>query len=125
MDRWDELEQGSVVPAVAGMIAALVAFGLAVAAAGLVYVTQVKAQMTADLAAIAAASQAPSALWGHEADAAVACAFAQEVTLRNGGKLRDCWADQGDIRLVVTQALTWQGIPWEISAKARAGPVGN
>ena len=98
-----------------GLVFVLVA--VAVALVGSATVARHRARSAADLAALGAALRA----WDGESQA---CAWAAELSARNGGRLVECRLDGLDAFVTVEVALA--GVPGagRARASARAGPVG-
>jgi secretion/DNA translocation related TadE-like protein len=98
----------------------LVAGALAAAAIGAARVTRHRAQVAADLGALAGAARV---LEGRD----VACARAAAYVARNGGRLRSCLVDGLDVQIAVevpAPALPGLHGPGRTAtASARAGPV--
>lgn len=115
-------EDGSTTPAIVQALAVLVALGLVVAAVTSIQLARVKMQTVADLAALAA-GQIPSALLVSPPDPTGPCTLAAQVAERGDAELSECWAEGVDIRVVVTRRVTPLGLPWVVTARARAGPV--
>lgn len=100
-------EEGYATVVSAGIIAAVTALLLAVAAVGSAVVARHEAQVAADLAAVAGAWEVAK---GRDA-----CTKAEEVSALNGAELDSCVIDGRDVE--VTARLRGR------SAIARAGPV--
>nr|VDG62151.1 helicase/secretion neighborhood TadE-like protein [Streptococcus thermophilus] len=100
----------------ASIVAAVVS--LAMVVAGLVSHTAGthRAQMAADLAAVAGAT----ALYAGHTGAQV-CATAEKTASLNGAELRDCALDGADV--LVTAAVSTAGGARDAEATARAGPL--
>ncbi|MEU5693496.1 Rv3654c family TadE-like protein [Actinosynnema sp. NPDC020468] len=106
-------ERGSVsvvVVAVIGVVMAFVAFGVEL---GTAVVARHRVVAAADLGALAAAS---GLAWGVER----ACARAEWVVVRMGGRLDDCSVRGWEVVVEVSGAASVFGAP---SARARAGPT--
>jgi secretion/DNA translocation related TadE-like protein len=100
---------------VTGLVFVLVA--AAVALVGSATVARHRARSAADLTALGAALRA----WDGEVEA---CAWAAELSARNGARLVECHLDGFDA--VVTVEVAPAGVPGigAARASARAGPVG-
>ncbi|MFB9237017.1 Rv3654c family TadE-like protein [Plantactinospora siamensis] len=95
----------------------LVAAGLAGAAVGAARLAGRRAQVAADLGALAGAVRVIEG-----ADAA--CARAAEVVAANGGRLIGCRADSLDLVITVRYVVRpLPGLERAVQASARAGPV--
>ncbi len=95
----------------------LVAMGVAGAAIGTATVARHRAQVAADLGALAGASHAVEGLPS-------ACARAAEIVTVNGARLTGCTLDGLDLTVVTVIAVSpVRGIARAAHASARAGPV--
>lgn len=119
--RRQKIEEGSATPAVIAGMTALAVFVLLVTGVVGVQVAQVKSQAVADLAALAS-GHTPSALLAFPADPSVPCNLARQVAERGGTTLARCWADGGDIRVIVSREVFVFGLSFTVTARARAGP---
>lgn len=118
------IEQGSVTVLIAAIAGAMLLLSAAVIGAVSLHGVQVKVQAVADLAALAAASQVPSALvMDSSEEGSVSCGIAQQVIERNSFQIDSCWKDDGDIRLIVAKPVQWIGVGGTITGRARAGPT--
>lgn len=116
------LEEGSGTIAGLGVIAAILLTFMVLATISQVYLGHQRAQMAADLGALAGAGSSPSALLAGQGDGP--CAVATTVVAANGADVTDCWADAGDLRLVVrTPVRLLPGWQVQLPARARAGPT--
>lgn len=105
-------DRGSASVWVLGFALAVVVLGVAVTLVGSAFVTRHRAQVAADLGALAGA---PSVLRGPE----TACARAGELVSANGGRLTGCRVDGPDL-VVEVEVRAAVGVA---HAGARAGPV--
>ena len=97
-----------------GVALVVVLFAGAVAMAGGVAVARHRAEMAADLGALAGAV--------HAVDGeAAACGQAERIVHANGAELLGCWLDALDV--TVTAAVQAPGGWGTASASARAGPL--
>ncbi|MFF4876971.1 Rv3654c family TadE-like protein [Micromonospora sp. NPDC000668] len=115
-ERQDRDRGGATVLLLAvGLVFVLVGtFGAAVVATGM---AAQRAAVAADLGALAGAARA------FDGDAA-ACAFAADVTGRNGGRLVACRLDGLDVLVTVEVVITpLPGLTRVAASTARAGPV--
>jgi secretion/DNA translocation related TadE-like protein len=76
-----------------------------------------RAQAAADLSALAGAM----ALQG----GGDACQRASVIAGRNGAELQRCEVDGFEVVVVVARTVRLPGVPMELKARARAGPVQN
>lgn len=106
-------DRGSASLWVLGIGLCVVLLGVAFGAVGTALVARNRAQVAADLGALAGAALV---LQGEPA----ACARAGELVFANGGRLTDCRADGLD--LIVTAEVVATGIG-TARASARAGPL--
>jgi secretion/DNA translocation related TadE-like protein len=97
----------------AGLVFVLVAGTLA--AGGAATVARHRAQMAADLAALAAALRA----WDGQS---AACDRAADLSARNGASLVACRLEGLDA-VVTVEVRVAGGVGWRAQASARAGPV--
>lgn len=116
-------EEGSATPAVLAAMAVLLTLSVAVVGLMSVHLAQVKTQAATDLAALAAA-RVPSTLLVRPPNVEIPCGLAKQVVDRAGARLADCRPDGVDIRVVVAKDGRFLGVPWSVTAKARAGPRG-
>ncbi|MFT0761885.1 Rv3654c family TadE-like protein [Scrofimicrobium sp. R131] len=118
-------ERGSATVTAVGMTLALLLVGGVLIAALGVQVERTKTQAAVDLAALAGAASAPSALVG-SADPSGPCAVAEEVAAANRVELVDCFAREGDLWVRAEGSVrVWWGQSWGVPARARAGPAGT
>lgn len=115
------LERGSATPAVLAALAVLVVIGMVIAGLLAAQADRVRTQAAADLAALAAA-RVPSGLLMDPPQTAAACALARQVAEKSGAGLAECWSEGTDVRVILTRQGRYIGIPWTVSARARAGP---
>lgn len=123
LGAWSRAERGSAIPSVLAILVVMLLLGMADAGLMGVQMGRVRAQSAADLAALAAA-RVPSALMTDPPVPDIPCGLAGQVAERNAARLVDCRVDDGDIRVVVSRSAVYWGIPWTVTARARAGPPG-
>ena len=116
-------ERGSATPVVLAVLAVIVIVGLAAVHGGAVMVADVRAEATADLAALAAArvdrdSRAKGVSPGSALQAG--CEAARAVTSRNGASLIACGRGPR-LSVNITVEIRVQAWPVPLRASARAG----
>ena len=120
--RRDERGSGTVQVMVHLSVVTVVGMALAVVAA--MFVAHREAQSAADLSALAGARRLVDG-----DGAAAACSAASGIARANGARLVDCATGDREVRVQVSVASpSWsvlrQRLP-DLTARARAGPVGN
>ncbi len=115
-------EEGSGTIAVVGILACVLLCGGAVLGAVAAHAHTVRVQAIADVAALAGAecSQRQRVLQEASCDA---CARVMEVAEVNGARLGWCAQSGEDVRAVVHSPWAWGGWEFDVSARARAGPL--
>ena len=110
-------ERGSAAVLATVMIGVLASVSVVIAALGGAVVDQRRVASAADLSALAAASALESG--------ADACAAASAVARRNGARLERCRRSGEVVRVKLVRAPSpVLGMVVQVSAQARAGPVG-
>jgi secretion/DNA translocation related TadE-like protein len=110
-------DSGSATIWVAGFTALIGLTGAVGVAQGGALVARHRAEVAADLAALAGASRAAAG----EADA---CLVATSIAERNGGRLVGCGRSGDDVEVAVSRRVDLGAIGiWTVMAHARAGPA--
>ena len=110
-------EQGSGTVLAVAMIGLVVTVTVGATGAVGVVAGHRRAQSAADLSALAGATTLQS---GGDA-----CQRAGVIADRNGADLQRCQVDGTEVTVVVARSVRLPGLPMELRARARAGPVQN
>ena len=110
-------EQGAGTVLAVAMIGFVVTVTVGTSGAVGVVAAHRRAQSAADLSALAGAT----ALQG----GGDACQRASVIAGRNGANLQRCRVDGTEVAVVVARSVQLPGLPMELKARARAGPVQN
>lgn len=110
-------EQGAGTVLAVAMIGLVVSVTVGTSGAVGVVAGHRRAQSAADLSALAGATTLQS---GGDA-----CARAGAIAERNGADLQRCRVDGTEVAVVVARSVRLPGLPMELRARARAGPVEN
>ncbi len=113
----DRGEQGAGTVLAVSMIGLIVSVTVGTAGAVGVVAGHRRAQSAADLSALAGATTLQN---GGEA-----CARADVIAGRNGADLQRCQVNGTEVVVVVARRVRLPGLPMELRARARAGPVEN
>jgi secretion/DNA translocation related TadE-like protein len=110
-------EQGAGTVLAVAMIGLVVSVTVGTSGAVGVVAGHRRAQSAADLSALAGATTLQN---GGDA-----CARAGVIAGRNGADLQRCKVDGTEVLVVVARSVRLPGLPMELRARARAGPVEN
>jgi len=113
----DRGEQGAGTVLAVAMIGLVVTVTVGTSGAVGVVAGHRRAQSAADLSALAGATTLQS---GGDA-----CQRARVIADRNGADLQRCQVDGTEVAVVVARSVRLPGVPMELRARARAGPVQN
>ena len=111
----DRGEQGAGTVLAVAMIGLVVSVTVGATGAVGVVAGHRRAQSAADLSALAGATTLQ--------DGGDACAKARAIAGRNGADLQRCRVDGTQVLVVVARSVRLPGLPMELRARARAGPV--
>ena len=110
-------EQGAGTVLAVAMIGIVVTVTIGTSGAVGVVAGHRRAQSAADLSALAGATTLQN---GGDA-----CQSASAIAGRNGAELQRCQVDGTEVAVVVARTVRLPGLPMELKARARAGPVQN
>ena len=113
----DRDEQGAGTVLAVAMIGLVVTVTVGTSGAVGVVAGHRRAQSAADLSALAGATTLQ--------DGGDACQRARAIAGRNGAELQRCQVDGTEVVVVVARSVRLPGLPMELKARARAGPVQN
>ncbi len=113
----DRGEQGAGTVLAVAMIGLVVTVTVGTSGAVGVVAGHRRAQSAADLSALAGATTLQ--------DGGDACQRARVIAGRNGAELQRCQVDGTEVVVVVARSVRLPGLPMELKARARAGPVQN
>lgn len=114
-------EEGSASILAVGIMAVSLLLCVVLIGVSQVHAGVLRAQTSADLAALAGADIAAVALWEEVAERA--CQRARDVADANGASVMSCRLDGQDLRVEVTMTVGVLGVAYEAQARARAGPA--